>query len=216
MSDGSTGTAWRRRVERAVADDAPTPAEALLLLRDAAGRTFRPMAPPPGVEPRIGAVLVLLYPDGNDIRLPLTVRSELLSSHRGEVSLPGGRTDPEDDGPVATAVRECWEELGIPPATIQIIGTLPSIYIQPSNFSITPVVGWTDTRPVIHFNDAEVSAILSVTLDELLDPALVVEEDWELRGMPVRVPFFAIGGQKVWGATALMLSDFVARLRKHA
>jgi hypothetical protein len=67
---------------------------------------------------------------------------------------------------------------------------------------------------VLRPNDAEVSAVITVTVRELLDPALVVEEQWMLRGAEVRVPFFAIAGHKVWGATAIVLSEFVARMRR--
>ncbi len=192
----------------------PIPREELLLVRDKAGHHLRPAAPPEGVVARPGAVLILLYPDGPDLRLPLTVRSETLPNHRGEVSLPGGATDPEDTGPEATALRECWEELGIPPDGTAVLGSLPPIYIPPSNFRITPVVGWSPAQPIIQFNTHEVSALLTVTLSELVDPALVVVEEWSLRGTPMMVPFFAIAGQKVWGATALMLSELVARLRR--
>jgi 8-oxo-dGTP pyrophosphatase MutT (NUDIX family) len=190
------------------------PPEQLLLVRDLEGRFVRRTAPPEGVTARPGAVLILLYPDGADLRLPLTVRSDRLPSHRGEVSLPGGATDPQDDGPAATALRECWEEIGVAPESIDIWGMLAPIYIPPSNFRITPVVGYSARAPSLIPNDDEVSAVLTVTLRELLDPARVVVERWTLRGADVQVPFFAIAGHKVWGATALILSEFVARLRR--
>ncbi|GAB4210442.1 MAG: CoA pyrophosphatase [Roseiflexaceae bacterium] len=205
---------WLDLVRAGLALHEPIPREELLLVRDQSGRSMRPVAPPEGVVARLGAVLILLYPDGPDLRLPLTVRSETLPNHRGEVSLPGGATDPEDNGPEATALRECWEELGIPPEGIAVLGSLPPIYIPPSNFRITPVVGWSAAPPIIQFNTHEVSALLTVTLRELVDPALVVVEEWQLRGTPTLVPFFAIAGHKVWGATALMLSELVARLRR--
>jgi 8-oxo-dGTP pyrophosphatase MutT (NUDIX family) len=183
-------------------------------VRDLEGRFVRRMEPPDGVTARPGAVLILLYPDGADLRLPLTVRSDRLPNHRGEVSLPGGATDPQDDGPAATALRECWEEMGVAPESVDVWGTLAPIYIPPSNFRITPVVGHSARAPALTPNDDEVSAVLTVTLRELLDPARVVVERWTLRGADVQVPFFAIAGHKVWGATALILSEFVARLRR--
>jgi len=76
------------------------------------------------------------------------------------------------------------------------------------------VVGLIDPAPTLRPNDAEVSAVITVTVRELLDPALVTEEQWTLRGAEVRVPFFAIAGHKVWGATAVVLSEFVARMRR--
>jgi 8-oxo-dGTP pyrophosphatase MutT (NUDIX family) len=190
--------------------------EQLLLVRDLEGRFVRSMEPPEGITARPGAVLILLYPDGADLRLPLTVRSDRLPNHRGEVSLPGGATDPQDDSPAATALRECWEEMGVAPGSVDVWGSLASIYIPPSNFRITPVVGYSVRPPALKPNDDEVSAVLTVTLRELLDPARVVVERWTLRGVDVQVPFFAIAGHKVWGATALILSEFVARLRRAA
>ncbi|MBK9712694.1 MAG: CoA pyrophosphatase [Kouleothrix sp.] len=184
------------------------------MVRDLEGRFARRFEPPEGVVPRLGAVLVLLYPDGADLRLPLTVRSDLLPSHRGEVSLPGGSIDPGEDGPISAALRECHEELGVDPRSVAVWGTLSPFYIPPSNFRITPVVGFCDRAPTLIPNGDEVSAVITVTLRELLDPASVVTEQWSLRGMDVHVPFFAIDGHKVWGATAIVLSELVARMRR--
>lgn len=205
---------WSAAVRSALQPGLSIPGDELLLVRDKAGRSYRPTAPPEGQQPREGAVLILLYPDGDDLRLPLTVRSDELPNHRGEVSLPGGATDPGDDGPVGTALRECLEELGVAPDTIAPWGQLAPIYIPPSNFQITPVVGFSSAPPDIRFNLAEVSALITVTLRELLDPVSVQVERWTLRGTEVDVPFFAIDGHKVWGATALILSEFAARLRR--
>jgi len=102
----------------------------------------------------------------------------------------------------------------VPPDAVTVWGTLSTLYIPPSNFRITPVVGLIDHAPALRPNDTEVSAVITVTVRELLDPALVVEEQWTLRGVQVRVPFFAIAGHKVWGATAIVLSEFVARMRQ--
>lgn len=203
-----------RQVQAAMRLGRAVPLEQLLLVRDLQGRFVRRFDPPEGVAPRLGAVLVLLYPDSDDLRLPLTVRSERLSSHRGEVSLPGGAIDPGEDGPTSAALRECHEELGVDPFQVEVWGTLSSFYIQPSNFQITPVVGFCQRAPVLRPNSAEVSAVITVTLRELLDPATVQIEQWHLRGVDVMVPFFAIAGHKVWGATAVVLSEFVARVRQ--
>ena len=204
---------WAALVRSALRPGLAVPREQLLLVQDLSGRSVRHFEPPAGVVARPGAVLILLYPDGPDLRLPLTIRSDQLPNHRGEISLPGGATDPEDDGPAMTALRECREELGVDPGEVAVWGALSPIYIQASNFRITPVVGFHATPPLFLLSQAEVSAVISVTLRELLDPALIAVEQWTLRGREVRVPFFAIAGYKVWGATALMLSEFVARMR---
>ena len=214
VDNGVSLAEWRSRVRAAVQPGPPVPRNDLLLVRDDAGQLMRRFDPPPGAVPRLGAVLVLLYPDGADLRFPLTVRSDKLPSHRGEVSLPGGAIDPEDAGPEDAALRECYEELGVDPVDIQVWGVLSSFYIQPSNFQITPVVGWIPYPPMFVPNDAEVSSVLTITVRELLDPARVLTERWNLRGIDATVPFFAIGEHKVWGATAVVLSELVARIRR--
>jgi 8-oxo-dGTP pyrophosphatase MutT (NUDIX family) len=210
----TTWEEWAALVRAALEPGAPIPPDQLLLVRDLEGRFVRRMEPPEGVIVRPGAVLLLLYPGSADLYLPLTVRSDQLPNHRGEVSLPGGATDPEDDGPVATALRECWEELGVTPDSLEVWGSLSPIYIPPSNFRITPVVAFARQQPAFNPNSGEVSAVLTVGLRELLDPRRVLVEQWTLRGAEVRVPFFSITSHKVWGATALILSEFVARLRR--
>ena len=213
-SAGGEWERWAAMVRDALAPGPEVSVEELLLVRDLEGNILRTLEPPPGASPRAGAVLILLHPDAAGLRLPLTVRSELLPNHRGEVSLPGGATDPRDRSPAATALRECYEELGVDPETVTIWGELTPIYIPPSNFRITPVVGFCTAEPALQLNEAEVSAVLTVTLHELLDPQTVVVELWTRRGSEMQVPFFAIGGHKVWGATALILSELVARIRR--
>jgi 8-oxo-dGTP pyrophosphatase MutT (NUDIX family) len=204
---------WELLVRRAIALDHQIPREDLLFVRLPDGQVARSLIPPPGVTPRIGAVMIALYPDGSDLRVILTVRSQELVNHRGEVSLPGGGIDPSDPDLISTALRECQEELGLDPTSIQIVGSMAPIYITPSNFEITPVIGHMSAIPVLQPNDAEVEQVISATLRDLLDPMTVIVEPWVLRGHDVMVPYFAIAGHKVWGATALILSELVARMR---
>lgn len=202
------------RVRRALADPRSTPLDELLIMRDREGRPLRQMSPPVAITPREAAALILLIPGVEDVVLPLTVRSERLKNHSGEVSLPGGSADPGDGSPAATALRESYEELGIDPAAVEVWGSLTPIYIPPSNFRLTAVVGFTPEMPALRPNPREVAAVLLPRLGQLLDPANVRVEEWERRGMQVRVPFFAVEGHKVWGATALILSELVARIRR--
>lgn len=201
-------------LRRAMADPAPPALEEILVLRDLEGRTIRPMQPPPDVTPREAAALLLLYPSAGELWLPLTVRSARLTTHKGEVSLPGGGADPGDGGPAQTALREAWEELGIHQANVEVLGILTPFYIPPSNNRLTPVVGLSVGEPELRPDPDEVEAAFSVTLRALMDPATIREEVWERRGARMRVPFFALEGYKVWGATALLLSELVARLRR--
>jgi 8-oxo-dGTP pyrophosphatase MutT (NUDIX family) len=202
------------QIRAAVADPAAPTLDELLVLRDLDGANIRPLQPPPGVQPREAAALLLLFPRNGEPWLPLTVRSSRLPTHRGEVSLPGGAVDPGDLDAAATALRETHEELGIEPTSVEIIGQLSSFYIPPSNFRLTPMVGLSASEPVLRPHPGEVETAFCVPLRTLLDPATVHEEVWERRGVQMRVPFFLLEGWKVWGATALLLSELVARLRR--
>jgi 8-oxo-dGTP pyrophosphatase MutT (NUDIX family) len=209
-------TPWAAAVSRAIQDPRPIDDDALLLVRDPVGAPIRQAAPREGVVAREAGVLVLLYPAEGRVTLPLTLRSRQLAQHRGEVSLPGGAIDPRDDGPVGAALRESDEELGIVAGDVSIIGSLTPIYTARSNYRIHPVVGITHAAPTFRINHAEVERVITVTLDRLLDPALVAWERRRFETGEYVVPYFAIDGQRVWGATALILSEFIARLRRIA
>lgn len=210
-------TTWQQQAERvhcALHYTEPIPQDELLLPRGSKGELMRKMFPDPAIAPREAAVLLLFYPDEHDLRFPLTVRSISLPQHSGEVSLPGGRVDPQDDGPVCTALRETDEELGIPAESVEVWGELATVYIPASNFRLTPIVGFTPATPHIIPNPYEIAEVFSASLTDLLNPATVVVEEWVRYGYPMQVPFFALHGHKVWGATAILLSELVARLRR--
>lgn len=201
-------------VRLALIDDQPVGVDALLIPRNQERELVRKMKPDAGVKPRYAAALVLLYPHDDTLWLPLTVRSTLVAHHRGEVSLPGGATDPDDDGPIATALRETDEELGVPPDDIQVWGTLTRLYIPASNFCLNPVVGFLPHPPVLVPCSREIAQVFAVSLPYLLNPDNVVVEEWHLNDAPALVPFWHISGHKVWGATAIVLSELAARLRR--
>lgn len=167
-----------------------------------------------GGTARQGAVLLLLYCREDELYLVLTRRRDDLSSHPGQVSLPGGRQD-EGETPAQTALRETAEEIAVPPSAVELLGKLTPLYISPSDYEVQPFVGVYvgDGRPAFVPSPEEVAAIIEVPLDHLLDQSLRAEEPWQLRGMEVTVPFFYLDGYKVWGATAMMLSEFAERLR---
>jgi 8-oxo-dGTP pyrophosphatase MutT (NUDIX family) len=158
--------------------------------------------PPEGSAARRGAVLMLFGegPDGPD--LLLTERAHDLRSHPGQVSFPGGSIDPGET-PVVAALREAEEETGVDPAGIEVFATLPELWLPPSNFAVTPVLGWwRDPSPVAVVDEREVNAVLRVPVEELLDPAHRVTV---VHPMGYRSPGFMIGDEKdliLWGFTA--------------
>jgi 8-oxo-dGTP pyrophosphatase MutT (NUDIX family) len=168
-------------------------------------------ARPPGHQPRQGGVLILLYPKDGRLYFPLTRRTETLEDHRGQISLPGGAR--EGDEPLEwTALRETHEELGVDPQSVEVLGALTPLYIFLSDYCITPYVAARPDRPTFIPDPVEVAEVLRVPLLTLLDPTIRREEEWVLHGTSTRVPFYQIGEHKVWGATAMVLSEFVVVL----
>jgi 8-oxo-dGTP pyrophosphatase MutT (NUDIX family) len=160
---------------------------------------------------REAAVLILLYPCEDRICLVLTRRTDSVANHQGQISLPGGSMDPGETPEIA-ALREAWEELAVDSGQVQVLGALSRLYIPPSNFCIRPVVGFAPGRPDFHPAPDEVAEIIEEPLAHLVDVNTCAWEMWQLRGQDVRVPFYRIGEHKVWGATAMVLCEFLALL----
>lgn len=177
---------------------------------------FRTMLRPKEREgpPRLGSVLVLLYCQQQELHVLLTRRRDDMNNHAGQVSFPGGRRD-EGETFLQTALREAEEEVGIRPSTLTILGQLTPIYILPSDFEVHPFVAWCadGQSPTFRPSLTEVAELLEVPLSHLLDPATRRAEPWHIRGFAMMVPFYQVGDHKVWGATAMMLSELLERLR---
>ena len=165
-------------------------------------------------QPRIGGVLLLLYPHQQNTHLVLTRRRDDLSSHAGQISFPGGRIESGETA-VQAALRETEEEIGVPAKTITVLGELTSIYIPPSDYEVHPFVGWVNggERPSFVPEVREVAEILEVPFPLLLDPDTRQVGPIPVRGATYTVPYYNVNGHKVWGATAIMLSEFLGRLR---
>jgi len=163
--------------------------------------------------PRQAGVLMLLFPVGDELALVLTQRTANPHDvHSGQISLPGGA---QEDGEtlVQTALREAREEVGVD-GPVQIVDTLSSVYIPRSNFEVHPIVGYMSTHPDWKREESEIAEVLECPVAWLLDDGRKVVEDWNLEGFMQRVPWYNIHGRKVWGATAIILSEFEQRLRQ--
>jgi 8-oxo-dGTP pyrophosphatase MutT (NUDIX family) len=166
----------------------------------------------PMVDPRPAAVLCALFEEDGDTWVVLTRRSTRLRSHTGEVSFPGGRLDAGETA-VAAALREADEEVGIDPASVEVIGELAPLSTMSSRSAITPFVGVLDRRPQLRPNPAEVDRAFTVPLSELMAPGVYHEERWAFPGGGERaIHFFDLPGDTVWGATAKMLRDLLDRV----
>ena len=161
-------------------------------------------------DARRGAVLMLFYPWKKRVHLPLILRASYNGVHSGQIGLPGGGYEEMDADLTATALRETYEEVGVHPSAVTVLGHLTELYVSASNYLVQPVVGWTDYRPAFRCDPYEVAELIEAPLADFLDPHNRCEEVWKLRGREVVVPYFNIQGQIVWGATAMMLSEFLA------
>jgi 8-oxo-dGTP pyrophosphatase MutT (NUDIX family) len=167
-------------------------------------------------QPRDGdrpaSVLVPLLADGDDLRVLLTKRSASLSKHAGEFSFPGGRPEPQDDGPLATALREAEEEVGIGAELVEVIGSLPPTTTYKTGYAITPYVGLIDAPPRWVAQVSEVAEMAEPRLRDLAAARRV--HTYERAGEPpLQMPVFAIDDEReVWGATARILDELLRRL----
>lgn len=160
------------------------------------------------LPPRPGGVLILLYEEDGLIKFPLTKRPDYLGTHGGQISLPGGKSEP-GEAAIDTALREAEEEIGVLRSRIEVVGTLSDFFVIPSNFMVTPVVGYLKNVPDLKADPKEVVKIIHGSLQDLLMPdAIKVKEILAAKMFPMQAPHFEIEGEVVWGATAMMLNEF--------
>jgi 8-oxo-dGTP pyrophosphatase MutT (NUDIX family) len=160
---------------------------------------------------RNAAGLLLLYPCGERVCLLLTVRADLLARHGGQVSLPGGVVEPGETIAQA-AVREATEEVAVNPAEVRIVGALTPLHIPVSGFTLHPVVAVADRRPEFRHRPEEVARLLEVPLDDLVNGSRLRVGRRARDGVDYDIPYFDAHGEQVWGATAMVLSEFLSLL----
>lgn len=158
---------------------------------------------PPDARP--AAVLMLFSEGERGPEVLLTERSATMRNHPGQISFPGGKSDPGDADAAATALREAEEEIGLDPSTVDVFGVLPTLWLPPSNFAVTPVLGfWREPQPLRPVSDQEVVTVLHQPIAELMDPAnrFIVQHPAGWKG-----PAFEVGmPMPLWGFTAGVIS----------
>lgn len=163
--------------------------------------------------PKPGSVLILLCPQTDSFIFPLIKRPDYSGLHSGQVSLPGGKAE-AGETPTETALREAHEEIGVNPDAVTILGKLSDFFVVPSNFMVTPVVGYTTSPPVFRPDHHEVVRILLGKLSDIIDDSAIKSKEILVANRyTMLAPHFEIDGEIVWGATAMMLNEFRLVLR---
>jgi 8-oxo-dGTP pyrophosphatase MutT (NUDIX family) len=177
--------------------------------------TYRYRKGEPPISAKKAAVLLLLYPGVNAREQQLVLIKRIdhnrADHHRGQISLPGGRHEPMDEDLSFTALREANEEVGVNPHNVELIGSLTNLYVPVSNYLIHPYLGVATERPDFRAQPSEVREIIETPLHLLQDPEVrkIGEIATPSQYVLKDVPYFDIFGNVVWGATAMILNEFL-------
>lgn len=169
----------------------------------------------PPQNTRQAAVLILMFPDQDEWRMPLIMRPIYDGVHSGQMALPGGKVEAEDQDLVATALRETYEEIGVKVEREQVIGILSELYIPPSNITVTPILALNEARPRYYPDHHEVAGITEISISSLQQPEnYMLGKVTIYNGAQLEAPSFQIQDKTIWGATAMMLSELLFILKE--
>ncbi len=165
----------------------------------------------PSSDAKQSSVMVLLkYIEPDELIIPLTLRSDKLTSHRGQISFPGGMAE-KGETPLETAYRETEEEIGIKGDKIEYIGTLSQLYVPPTNFIINPIVGWLQNDVEFFLNPDEVAEIIHVPFHKIRNSDSVKYKKSNINGLEMDIPYWEVHAEiPLWGATAMILSELIS------
>jgi 8-oxo-dGTP pyrophosphatase MutT (NUDIX family) len=201
MSAGKTAALpWMEEMRRML--DRPWP-EPHPLVRAPSG-TGKPL--------REAAVLIPLYVRDRELFTLFTKRTDHVEHHKGQISFPGGGKEPRDQTLWNTAIRETEEEIGVPAASVRILGKLPNL-VTVTDFDVSPFVGAIPYPMTFAPQEREVEAIIEIPLSYLLDPEVVEERTVRFKGREVPTLVYHYRGHAIWGVTAYILSLFLTALR---
>lgn len=161
-------------------------------------------------KPRESSVMIMLFHENGQWKFPLILRPEYSGVHSGQMALPGGRGEEFDRDRIETAIRETREEIGVDTDGLEIIGSLTELEVRASHNNVLPVVGYYPGMPVFKPDPTEVASIHIVTLKEIMDErsvkhtTITVNEKYT-----IETPYYDVAGNIVWGATAMILSEFL-------
>lgn len=189
----------------------PLPGEEAQYLMAPISRLQNKFISPEIYNPKKSAVLILLFPQDEVIKTVFIERPVYEGVHSGQVAFPGGKFEETDIELKQTALRETFEEIGIDPNKVNIIGQLTDLYINPSNFLVSPFIGYLNKKPDFIIDPREVQQVITYDLFELNNPCIRSEKEITFSGgFTLKTPYYDIEGLTVWGATAMMISELNA------
>lgn len=165
-------------------------------------------------QPVESSVLMVLFPENGEVYLPVILRNEYNGAHSGQISLPGGRKENYDISDYSTALRETFEEIGVKSGDMVYCGKLTDLYIPRSNFLVHPFVAAIDKKPLFNTDPKEVKELLILKLDDLLEQEAVIEKKLKMGNMSILAPGFDVHGHFMWGATAMIFSEFIELVKE--
>ncbi len=161
-------------------------------------------------------VMILFYPTNERVtNILLMLRKTYNGVHSNQVSFPGGKVEKKDKNLLDTALRETFEEVGVPPSRVKVIKELSSIYIPPSNFEVQPYVGlYVNPSPFV-IEEAEVASLIEVSLSDFMDDKKIITKNLTTSyAKNIDVPAFKLNGYVVWGATAMIMNELKEMLKQ--
>jgi 8-oxo-dGTP pyrophosphatase MutT (NUDIX family) len=156
------------------------------------------------------AVMICIFPGKEDLEIVFFKRNDYDGPHGGQVSFPGGVFEVSDKNLAETAIRETREEIGLDCRNTSLIGKLTPLLIPVSNMNVQPFIGFYNTIPAFKIEKREVEYLIISPIGALLDPSSIDKQKWMLHGQEIEVPFYRVNGNIIWGATAMILSEFLA------
>jgi 8-oxo-dGTP pyrophosphatase MutT (NUDIX family) len=165
------------------------------------------------LEPRKSGVLILLYQQNETLQTIMIRRPKYDGVHSGQIAFPGGKMEEGDKDLVETALRETHEEIGVPATRIEVLGQLTELYIPPSNFLVQPTVGWLTEKPELTADPMEVEEILILPVSAFLEESALQEKEVALKDFTIKVPCYFINDHVIWGASAMIMTEFLDVLK---
>jgi len=157
------------------------------------------------------AVMILLFPENGQLKTVFIKRSESDGFHSGQIAFPGGQFEKTDKNFQATALRETFEEIGVEPTKIEIIGQLTDLYIPPSNFLVKVFVGYCSEKSDYTLDKNEVQSIIEINIEDFYRENVIFEKEFVSSAKNIKrlAPYFSLNNIEIWGATAMIVSELL-------